>query len=172
MPLIECAEPSALADVLIGATGNLLGGAAVTLLWWGVTSCTQRRRKSADLEQKRNAIAIEIAKIRAWLRLLKSDVDRASTSVFGRGLGALGALVRVGPQLISDGSLEPTLGELEHRISMVDAAASRLFVLTTGVATAMRGNEEELEQLRRTVQSEADAATKALNDFEQEVLAH
>lgn len=158
--------PSAWAEVFIGAAGNLIGGFAAAVLWWLVWLRFERRRGQDAVAQKRNAIALEIAKIQALLRLLKADANRASITFAGRGAGVLGALVRLGPDLTPGRSLEPQLAEVEHRMGMVEAAAVRLFVSTTGLAVALRGNEDELEQLPRIVASEADAALEALQKFE------
>ncbi len=166
------AAPSAWAEVFIGAAGNLIGGFGATVLWWLVWRRSERRRLQDAVAQKRNAISLEIAKIRAWLRLLKEDANRASTTFSGRGAGVLGALVRLGPDLTPGRSLEPQLGEVEHRLGMVEAAATRLFVATTGAATALRGPQidEELSQLPKILGKEADAATMALQNFEQALI--
>ena len=170
MAPVDCA-PSAWTEVMTGAAGNLVGGFGATLLWWLATLIWERRRLAAAVGQKRNAIALEIAKTRAWLRLLKEDSARAATSLSGRGSGVLAALVRLGPELTPGQSLEPQLGEVEHRLGMVEAAAMRLFVSTTGMATALRDNEGELEELRKALSSEADAGVVALKNFEQAVLS-
>jgi len=165
------AAPSAWAEVFVGAAGNLIGGFAASVLWWLVWLRFERRRSRDAVAQKKNAIALEVAKTRAWLRLLKEDTNRASPTLAGRGAGVLGALVRLGPDIAPGRSLEPQLGELEHRLGMVEAAAARLFVSTTGPATALRGNEDELEELPKIVASEASAAMKALGEFERSVLS-
>jgi hypothetical protein len=120
--------------------------------------------------QKRNAIALEIIKIRGWLQLIIDSPARASQTQTIRTSLALPALVRLGPSISSKESLEPCLAELEHRLGMVEAAAAGLFNSTTGIATALRGNEVDIDKLQEVLRSEATKAMKALLSFEQSAL--
>lgn len=165
-------ESSVWAPILVGAAGNLLGGAAVTGLWWLVTQRQEKAREQRGRLQKSRAIALEVAKILAWLRLLREDAARASAVPPGGRTGTLAALVRLGPEIVTTSSLEPLLGEAEHRLGMVEAAASRLFASTAGaIASAMRGNEEELEELRASLSREAAAAELAVKALEAAVVS-
>lgn len=164
-------NPTAWHEVIVGALGNLLGGFAATLLWWCCSSWLDRRRRLAARAQKRNAIALETAKIRGWLRLIIQDPDRASAGLPDRSSQVLSALVRLGPDLGQGRSLEPSLAILEHRLGMVEAAAMRLFVSTAGVAAALRGNDDDLDQLKEALPREAEKALAALGDFERSAVA-
>lgn len=168
--LLADAAPSAWHEVLFGAAGNLIGGFGATLLWWAATLWAQRRQLNTAITQKRNAISLEAAKIRAWLRLVKEEPERASATLPARSSQVLSAVVRLGPDVTGGRSLEPMLGELEHRLGMVEAAAARLFAATTGIATAMRGNEQEVERIRQSLPLEAGKALGALDAFEGVVL--
>jgi hypothetical protein len=130
----------------------------------------EQKRLADALAQKRNAIAIEIFKIRSFLNLMKEHAGPASATLPNRSSSVLAALIRLGPDLTPGRSLEPQLAELEYRLGRVEATAARLFVSTTGIATAMRGNERELEELRKSLSSETESALSALKSFEQAVI--
>jgi hypothetical protein len=168
---VPTTNPTVWQEIFYGAAGNLIGGFIATLLWWVAMLWWERRKQLTAVRQKRNAIAIEVAKVRAWLRLLKEDPDRASVALPSRASQVLGTLIRLGPDITPGRSLEPALGDVEHRLGMVEIATTRFFAATMGIATAMRGNEAEVDFIRRQLSIEADKALESLSHFEQTVLS-
>lgn len=157
-------------SLFLQVSANFLGGVAVTALWWIVTLVNDRLRLRKELQKKRESAVLEIARIRAALILLKNDPDRAASPWPARSAATLAALVRLGPSLLETSSVEPALADLENRLQRVDLIASHYHLAVSGTAQALRGNEQNVEDLREELVRLIEAANRGLSAFEKLVV--
>jgi hypothetical protein len=162
--------PSAMEQVWIGAAGNLIGGFLALVLWQIAVYWNGRKRHADLVNQKRASIAIELGKLRTYLRLLIENTDYISSTIPNRSSTVLAAIVRLGPDLTPGRSIEPQLGEMEIAISRVEIIASRLFLATTGIAMAMNGVAAEITKLQDSLKAEAENSLSKIADFEQAII--
>ncbi|HEX2839557.1 MAG TPA: hypothetical protein VHN77_15675 [Phycisphaerales bacterium] len=153
-------------DLLRGALSDFAGGLAATIVWWAAWILHNRSQQAKQRLQKRQSISIEVALLLAWLRTLESEPSRGVTTFAHRGVTALSALVRLGPDITPGRSLEPSLGELEHRVAVVEALATRLFVETTGIARAMTDDTDLVSALKVSLTEAITEAKTSLKKFE------
>ncbi|MBC7785158.1 MAG: hypothetical protein H7144_15085 [Burkholderiales bacterium] len=163
--------PSAWWEIFVGASGNLVGGFGATLLWWFATLAIDKRREKRQRAQKREAIEAELTKLGAWLRLVQLGDDRANSFLGINSASTLAALLRIGPSLADDqSSFEPQLTELEYAITLVTTTLNHINGMTSGMASAMRGIETELQEQRDVLLRNIQFAASALEQFEKAVL--
>ena len=142
-----------LIEILVGASGNFVGGLLVTVLWFWVTGIRQRIFQKGQLAQTIKVARLEISRLKSLTdRLASADISVEGWTPVSAA--ALTAVLRLGPRLIDKLDFEPVLAAVERRLEELNALRLRHLLDTSGAAQALRGNEADvaviLERIRST----------------------